>query len=178
MPTLAPAMEDPNAMQNRQYLDGVLSAFKSLGIVQAGQALASTRRTNVTLGAGVWERVTSPSSVPTTPPFAAQSVTGMGLDTLIRTLILPEQPTIQHVQNLTIGTLDCSATSAVCFYGCRFTGPITIAAGGQVSFTGCDFGPNSFITNAGLAADVLVTGTIRRNATPHVNTTVVQELVV
>lgn len=176
MPTLPPQSESNTQMLNRQQLDRLLALNIALSPVVPPLLVTAARRSHVVLWAGTWPSTTLPTSA--NPPVL--SATGQGACTALASLTIPDSCQIQSVSNLTVlGPVTISATARVAFNQVRFEGPVTIQAGGMVAFTDCDFAsPTAFVDNAGLAADVTITGGIHRNATAHVNTTTVNELVV
>lgn len=173
MPTLPPSSESPNAMQNRQVLDATSAVLSSLNLLRPG-AVPSLRYPHGLLAPGTWPAtsVSGPSIL---------SLTGLAPNaTILPALTLAATSEATEVRNLTIGDLIVRAGSKpILFTGTVHTGTILIEAGAQVAFLGVDFaGPATAINNAGLAADVLVSGAIKRNAVAHVNATVTGELVV
>ena len=172
MPTLAPQSETPNEMINRQVLDVLARQADQLRLVPPNAPLTYSKRADVLLSVGQWSPQTAPQGV-------VRTITGQGPGSSFAALVVPANATLQAVHNMAFGTVTIAPTANLAFVGCRFEGVVTVQAGAQVAFTGCDFaGPNSFVDNAGLAADVTITGGIHRNAVPHVNTTTVNELVV
>lgn len=175
MPTLAPRTEDPTAMQNRQLLDATTALLGSLNLLRPGAAPAQGRGTsNVLLAPGRWASL-APKGTGVT------ALSGLNAPaTTIDVLTLGPDSQVTEVRNLTVGNLIVQVgASPVVFVNTVHTGTISIEAGPDVAFLGVDFaGAATAINNAGLAADVLVSGAIKRNLTAHVNATVTGELVV
>lgn len=163
MPTVPPATETATEMQNRQRLDQLIQQQPET--LTPGRVI-SRLRPQVLLGSGTWPQLVVPP-------------TCIGLSGTYNSRIERLEITQAcNVRGVLINNLVLAPTSTVLFEGCRFTGTIEIQAGARAAFTGCEFADIAFCDNAGAPADVLVTGTIHRNASPHVNCTVVQELVV